>query len=323
VIAYLRVKDSSNGLSVSSLSSQQLLWIICGFCIQSGCWNEYFLRNSLKNCQNFPHVICPRSILCFTSSTCQPSWCDSGNSLLSLEEYEAVLSKYSLLMNKIKKLKQLESIHCTLIQENQAIMEELELKRQFNPSNLLLNMMDGVELSSSSSSAPSNSIIDELPQYRIFEKSIENHKESEEMFWRWISKPSKDQADVASFNSFSSDIELLAWKKQLEEMLKSFESEVIDGFFKNKADLPAIVDSNASSFTDPHDAFNEKKMSPVSTSVLLEMLPLSSKELLFPSVDERLMSLRENNHIVLSSLVELTNEFSPYDCIVREKPQTF
>jgi hypothetical protein len=225
-------------------------------------------------------------------------------------------------MNKIKKLKQLERIHSTLIQENQTLIQELELKKQFNLSNLLLNMMDGVELSSFSSSSSSSSITDELPRYRTYEESIENHKILEETFWRWISKTSKDHEEVESFNSFSSDVELLTWKSHLYEMLKSFEFEVIDGVFKSKVDL-SKAENKVSMFNNSHDGFRENYISPVSQNIMVEMLPSFSKELLFPMVDEQLMSLRENNQLVMSSMVKLANENSPYHCIVRENPQTF
>lgn len=281
-----------HSFNIQSFSSHQILLILCGLTIQTGIWEDKFLKESVNElASNYPHVICPRSFVCFTSSkTSNPfekgsssteesaSSSSSFNAFslpiydreFSMESLEMTIGNYSKLQNKIKKLKELEKVHCRLIQENMELLQQIENKGSYHLSHIHQNLVDGVELSTSiqlNNSFGMNQksstegiktennqlFLNELPEFRIREKELEHEKTLEELFWRWVSSgknstlektaklqlKSKPKDTTLSILGFQ-DNDIENWKEILQNTLQLMDNEVLAAISKEKIDLSKV-----------------------------------------------------------------------------------
>ena len=328
---------------------------LCCICANKDLWIERSLKQAFTSIsEKHPHIIPPQAAACYTESlTNQPIESDRE---FSGEYLEAIICKYSLLRNKLKKLKELQKVHAKLIAENLELLQKLDPK-QHNIAPIHENMIDGVDISPSISlqeptaavpkkfqhqnELKSTTLLTELPEFRNFEKQFENESSVEELFWRWISTPSGSSGETPRPKPLQPvifpavDEEIEKWKSQILEIMKIIEIEVIQSLFKEKIDL-SKVKSKLLSFLNTNNSSGPSEPLQSSTSqeggmnnhdnlflfnVIANLLNYS--DLSLDNISPSLLELREENFQHFQTLAEISTDSSPFYCVQRETSKTF
>ncbi len=325
----------------------ELVNFLCALSIEQQLWTiSTFKRHFSLYWPKIQHILAPQCIFLQSTAIAIDATVDIEREL-SLEEVSAITTKYTIIQNKLKKLRELEKMNIKLIKESESLLKDIEGNKQFHHKMILQNLFDGVQLTSSPTTTilPSTtekislSFLDEIDEFRNFEKTLENEKSLEDLFLRWIRKPQQQSLrsplqDDETPDILISEAEIIEAKKKTQDMVRLVEEEVIAHLLKEKINVMKIRQStsflptqtiplteNDYSETPSHLLFTD--------GIITQLLQLGENESLEidprGSIDEALVKLRDESHKKVHEGIEMINDSSPFHCVVQEenKPQTF
>lgn len=347
VLTYISKYQPINVARMKTKSCHELVNFLCALCIEQQLWTiSTFKRHFSLYWPKIQHILAPQCIFLQPTAISIDATVDIEREL-SLEEVSAITTKYTIIQNKLKKLRELEKMNIKLIKESENLLKDIEGNKQFHHKMILQNLLDGVQLKSSPTTTilPSTtekvslSFLDEIDEFRNFEKTLENEKSLEDLFLRWIKKPQQQSLRSPLQDDETSDIilsetDIVEAKKKTQDMVRLVEEEVITHLLKEKINVMKIRQSTSFLPTQTiplteRDFRGPPSHSLFTDSIITQLLQLGENESLEidprGSVDEALVKLRDESHKKVHEGIEIINDSSPFHCVVHEenKPQTF
>lgn len=235
------------------LTPMERLLPLASEAIQTQLWTKNVLGHVLQACsQDCKHILSPLLQLHnLSSSHSTHQTAPQNDNDFNPDLLHAITLKYGQLMNKVRKMQQLEQSRLALLHDNFVLTKQLA-SFPIQANKLFTNIMNGVQLlppkkktqkgsgsirlkSSTpvSSTLPHEALQQEIQTLKFNTSTIESYKHNEELFWKWFATSKydvvklQDSKVAMNLGPYAEAMDLLLpLTMKLQDVLQNMEEQV-------------------------------------------------------------------------------------------------